>query len=85
MQQILTRDKSTTNNSHMQILTSKNSNCMRKRQKNAVVALTIFAALALNSACNNSGWALVGEIFGWSLIIGGMFLVVDNKLKKMED
>jgi len=58
---------------------------MRKRQKNAVVALTIFAALALNSACNNSGWALVGEIFGWSLIVGGLFLVVDNKLKKMED
>lgn len=81
MQQISTRDKSTTNNSHMQIFNQKNQFSMRKRQINAVVALTIFAALALNSACNNSGWALVGEIFGWSLIIGGMFLVVDNKLK----
>lgn len=58
---------------------------MRKRQKNALIAIAIFAALSINACFENSGWALVGEIFGWSLIVGGLFLVVDNKLKKTED
>ena len=68
----------------MQIFNLKNSKSMSKRQINAVVALTIFAALAINAATYCSGWALVGDIFGWALLVGGSFIVVDNKIKEGE-
>lgn len=54
---------------------------MTKRNVNRLLALVVMAALVVNAAAHNTGWALVGEIFGWSLIIGGSFLVADNKLK----
>lgn len=56
----------------------------KKRIINAVIAVSILVALSLNAACDNTGWALVGEIFGWSIIVGVSFLAVDNHIKEME-
>lgn len=56
----------------------------KKRKINALVAIAIFAALALNSACESNGWPLVGNIFGWLLIVGGLFMVVDHRFKEEE-
>ena len=56
----------------------------KKRKTNALVAIAIFAALALNSACESNGWPLVGNIFGWFLIVGGLFMVVDTEIKERE-
>ena len=58
---------------------------MTTRNANRLLALVAVAALAVNAASHTSGWALVGEIFGWVLIIGGTYLVVDNKIKEMQE
>ena len=55
-----------------------------KRILNGILAIAILAALSINAACNTDGWTLVGEIFGWTLLIGGTFLVVDNRIKESE-
>lgn len=55
-----------------------------KRILNGLIALAILAALSINAASNTNGWTLVGEIFGWSLLVGGSFLVVDNRIKESE-
>ena len=57
---------------------------MKPRTINALLAAVIFVALVVNSASNNSGWALIGEVFGWSIIIGILFAVIDNKIKEMQ-
>ena len=57
---------------------------MTKRNANRLLALVVVAALAVNAAAHTSGWALVGEIFGWALLVGAVFLVVDNKIKEMQ-
>ena len=56
----------------------------KKRKINALVAFAIFAALALESACKTNGMAFVGNVFGWSLIVGGLFMVVDTEIKERE-
>ena len=55
---------------------------MTTRQTNALLAIVALLVLAVNSASHNTGWVLVGEIFGWSLIIGGLWLMIDNKIKE---
>ena len=55
---------------------------MSARQTNALLAIVVLMALAVNSASHNTGWVLVGEIFGWSLIIGGLWLVIDKHIKE---
>lgn len=57
----------------------------KKRIINGVIAMAIFVALSVNAAFNTSGWSLVGEVFGWSLIITMLFLVVDNHIKEKEE
>ena len=57
----------------------------KARLINAMVAIVILVALSLNAACESNGWPLVGDIFGWSLLIGGSFLVVDNYIKERVD
>ena len=47
-----------------------------------LIAVIILAALSMNAACNTSGWSLVGEVFGWSIIVGILYLVVDNRIKE---
>lgn len=49
---------------------------------NAIVALTIFAGLSINAACESDGFALAGNIFGYLLLVGGLFMVIDNKIKQ---
>ena len=55
---------------------------MSARQIHALLAIVVLIALAVNSASHNTGWVLVGEIFGWSLIIGGLWLVIDKCIKE---
>ena len=55
---------------------------MSARQTNALLAIVVLMALAVNSASHNTGWVLVGEIFGWSLIIGGLGLAIDKHIKE---
>ena len=55
---------------------------MSARQTNALLAIVVLMALAVNSASRNTGWVLVGEIFGWSLIIGGLWLAIDKHIKE---
>ena len=57
----------------------------KKRIINGLVAMAIFAALSMNAACNTNGWPLVGEIFGWSLIVAILFIVVDHRIKEKEN
>lgn len=56
----------------------------KNRKINALVAIIIFAGLALNAAFESEGIALAGNIFGYFLIVGGLFLVVDNRIKNTE-
>lgn len=49
---------------------------------NGLIAVAILAALSMHAACNTSGWPLVGEVFGWSIIVGILYLVVDNRIKE---
>lgn len=56
----------------------------KKRIINGVVATWILAALSVNAASNAAGWALVGELFGWTLIVGILALVVDHHIKESE-
>ena len=57
---------------------------MKPRTINALLAAVVLVALIVNSASNNNGWALVGEIFGWTIIVGALFAVIDNKIKENE-
>lgn len=54
---------------------------MKKRNVCRLLAVVVLVGLAVNAASHNDGWVLVGEIFGWALIIGGLFAIIDNKLK----
>ena len=56
----------------------------KKRTINAIAALTIFAGLSINAACESDGFALAGNVFGYLLLVGALFLIVDNKIKSME-
>ena len=56
----------------------------KARKINALVAASIWAALALNAACECNGWSLVGDVIGWALLVGATFLVIDNKIKEMQ-
>lgn len=57
---------------------------MKPRAINVLLSAVVLAALVVNSAAHNSGWALVGEIFGWVLIVGILSAVIDNKIKENE-
>ena len=56
----------------------------KKRTINAIVALTIFAGLSINAAFESDGFALAGNVFGYLLLVGALFLIVDNKIKNIE-
>lgn len=58
---------------------------MNARQTNTLLAIVALMALAVNAASRNTGWVLVGEIFGWSLLVGGSWLAIDRHIKEMED
>lgn len=55
---------------------------MKARKINIAVALIILAALAVNSAAHNTGIALAGELFGWTLIVATLWAVVDKHIKE---
>lgn len=57
---------------------------MKARQVNILLSAVVYAALFVNSASTNYGWALVGEVFGWTIIIGSLFAVINNKIKESE-
>lgn len=57
---------------------------MKARKINTLVALVIAGALTVNALSTCNGWALVGDLFGWALIVGGLWMMVDNKLKERE-
>lgn len=56
----------------------------KNRIINMLVAVAILAALSVNAASECQGWALVGDITGWTLIVGILSLVIDNKIKDGE-
>ena len=56
----------------------------KARKINALVAAAIWAALTINAACECTGWSLAGDAIGWALLVGATFLVVDNKIKEMQ-
>lgn len=55
---------------------------MSARKINLAVAIFVFVALAGNAATECTGWALAGDVFGWLLIVGILFAVVDNYIKE---
>ena len=57
---------------------------MKARKINGIVAVVVFVALAGNAFCESNGWALVGNIFGWAIIVAALWMVVDNKIKERE-
>lgn len=54
----------------------------KARLINGAAALIAAVALCGNAAIDNSGWMLAGNIFGWVLIIGTLWLVVDHEIKE---
>lgn len=57
---------------------------MNARVLNGIIAGITAAALSLNAACDSCGWVLVANIFGWLIIVGSMWAIVDNKLKEAQ-
>ena len=56
----------------------------KKRIINLLVAIVILVALSFNAACESTGWALFGNIFGWTILVGVSFAVVDHHIKEKE-
>lgn len=58
---------------------------MKTRTLNALAAATVAVGLIGNAACENTGWALAGNILGYVLIVGILFAAVDNHLKERDE
>ena len=56
----------------------------KNRIINLLVAIAILVALSFNAACESTGWALAGNIFGWAILVGVSFAVVDHHIKEEE-
>lgn len=58
---------------------------MKARTLNRLIAVFAGVALCGNAACEECGWALAGSCFGWLLIVTGLYIIIDTKLKEREN
>lgn len=57
---------------------------MKAKTINNLLASVVLAALVGNTLFEFDGWCSVGQMFGYSLLVGGLWLIVNNIIKERE-